>query len=212
MNKAATTVDQYIERFPTEIQTRLQALRKTIRQAAPEAEESISYGMPAYNYFGALVYFAGYKGHIGFYPVPTAMKEFENDLAPYAAAKGTAQFRHDKPIPFELVTRIVKFRMEENRQKTEKKKQARKCKNGHAYFKTSDCPTCPVCEAENKPTTGFLSTLSAPARRALESNGITSVKKLAALSEVQVLALHGVGPSSLPKLKKALQAEGLQFQ
>ena len=212
MKKASSEVDQYISAFPKEIQTRLQAIRKTIRQTAPEAEECISYGIVAYKLAGPLVYFAGHKAHIGFYPVPSGMKAFEKDLAPYAASKATAQFMHDQPIPHDLVARIVKFRLQENKEKAEKKKAARTCKNGHRYFKSSDCPTCPVCEAAKKPADGFLSGLSAPARRALEANGITSLKKLATLSEKEVLAFHGMGPGSIPTLKNALQAKGLQFQ
>lgn len=212
MQKVQTEVDQYIYTFPQEVQVRLQALRKTIRQAAPDAEESVSYGMPAYKLFGALVYFAGYKNHIGFYPVPSGMKAFEKDLAPYASSKATAQFPHDQPIPHDLISRIVKFRAQENREKAEKKKPARTCKNGHKYYKTSDCPTCPICEAEKKPQHGFLSELSAPARRALEAQGIKSLKQLARFNEQEILKLHGMGPGSLPKLRKALQTAGLGFK
>lgn len=86
------------------------------------------------------------------------------------------------------------------------------CKNGHHYTKSSDCPTCPVCEKNRKPTSGLLSLLSAPARRALENAGITSLKKLSAFGEEEILKLHGMGPSSLPKLKKALAEEGLSFR
>lgn len=188
MKNPHNEVDQYIAGFPKEVQTRLQTIRQTIRQAAPDAEECISYGIAAYKLFGALVYFAGYKAHIGFYPVPSGMKAFEKDLAPYAASKATAQFRHNQPIPHDLIAQIVKYRVQENREKAEKKKAGR------------------------QPKDSFLSTLSAPARRALEANGITTIKKLAKLSEGQVLAFHGMGPGSLPKLKKALQAEGLSFQ
>jgi predicted RecB family nuclease len=86
------------------------------------------------------------------------------------------------------------------------------CKNGHKYYKSSDCPTCPVCEAERKPETGFLSLLSAPARRALENNGIKTLRKLASHSEKEILAFHGMGPGSLPKLRNALKNAGLAFK
>lgn len=86
------------------------------------------------------------------------------------------------------------------------------CSKGHFFYKTSDCPTCPVCEKKNKPELGFLSALSAPARRALQNNGITTLKQLAKLSEKEVLQLHGIGPSSLPKLRKALSDEQLTFK
>jgi len=86
------------------------------------------------------------------------------------------------------------------------------CPKGHRYNKTSDCPTCPVCEADRKPKEGFLSHLSAPARRALENNGITSLEKLSEFSEKEILQLHGMGPSSIPKLRDALKTVGLNFK
>jgi hypothetical protein len=88
----------------------------------------------------------------------------------------------------------------------------RVCPNGHQYNKTSDCPTCPVCEAERKPKDGFLALLSAPARRALENKRITSLEKLSEFSEKEIVQLHGMGPSSIPKLRDALKAVGLSFK
>jgi DNA-directed RNA polymerase alpha subunit len=87
----------------------------------------------------------------------------------------------------------------------------RTCKNGHQYYKSSDCPTCPVCEAERKPDPGFLAKLSAPARRALEGAGINTLRKLSTKSKKEVLKLHGMGPASIPKLELALKSEGLSF-
>jgi DNA-directed RNA polymerase alpha subunit len=92
------------------------------------------------------------------------------------------------------------------------KKNFRICKKGHKYYKSSDCPTCPVCEQERKPTDGFLSRLSAPARRALEANGITTLEQLSQYSEKEILQFHGMGPASLPKLREALKEQGLTFQ
>jgi len=86
------------------------------------------------------------------------------------------------------------------------------CANGHQYTKTSDCPTCPICENERKPKDGFLSILSAPARRALENKGIKTLKQLSKFSEEEILNLHGMGPASIPKLRSALEAEGLTFK
>lgn len=86
------------------------------------------------------------------------------------------------------------------------------CPNGHTYYKSSDCPTCPVCEQKRKPKEGFLSLLSAPARRALEHEGITTVQQLSNFTEKEILKLHGMGPASLPKLRAALEAEGLSFK
>lgn len=86
------------------------------------------------------------------------------------------------------------------------------CEYGHTFFKTSDCPTCPVCEEQRKPSTGFLSKLGAPARRALEHKGITTLLELAKYSEKDILALHGMGSSSIPTLKQALEENGLSFK
>ena len=91
-------------------------------------------------------------------------------------------------------------------------KNMRICDKGHRYYKSSDCPTCPICENARKPESGFLSLLSAPARRALENKGITSLRILSTYSEEDVLKFHGMGPSSLPKLKSALKEEGLSFK
>lgn len=96
--------------------------------------------------------------------------------------------------------------------KTASQKNLKICKKGHSYYKSSDCPTCPKCEDEKKPQTGFLSLLSAPARRALENEGILTVKKLSKYSEKEILKLHGMGPGSIPKLKEALKLEGLNFR
>lgn len=91
-------------------------------------------------------------------------------------------------------------------------KNVRTCTKGHQYYKSSDCPTCPICEEERKPDSGFLSLLSAPARRALENNGIHSLQKLSTYSEKEILQFHGMGPSSIPKLRAALAENGLSFR
>jgi len=91
-------------------------------------------------------------------------------------------------------------------------KSLRICPKGHRYYKRSDCPTCPICEAERKSSAGFLSLLSAPAQRALEQGGITSLKRLSAFSEGEILALHGMGKHSIPFLRAALKKEGLSFR
>ncbi len=88
----------------------------------------------------------------------------------------------------------------------------RTCENGHKYYKSSDCPSCPVCEAQSKPGSGFLSLLSSPARNALVHEGITSVEKLAGYSEKEILSIHGIGPASLPALRKVLAGENRQFR
>ena len=109
------TIDEYIAGFPNDVQDILEKIRMTIRKAAPDAEETISYKMPTCNLNGHdLVYFAAYKKHIGFYPAPIGNPEFKEELAPYQAGKGTLQFPMGKPIPFGLIRKIVKFRVKEN--------------------------------------------------------------------------------------------------
>jgi hypothetical protein len=90
-------------------------------------------------------------------------------------------------------------------------KNLRTCPKGHTYYKSTDCPTCPVCEEERKPMSGFLSKLSAPARRALENKQITSLQQLSEFKETEILKLHGIGPTTIPKLRDALKKEGLSF-
>ncbi len=91
------------------------------------------------------------------------------------------------------------------------KKTMRTCQHGHQYYKSSDCPTCPVCEELRKPTDSFMSSLSAPARRALENNGINSLEKLAMHSEKEILEFHGMGPGSIPKFREMLATASLHF-
>jgi uncharacterized protein YdhG (YjbR/CyaY superfamily) len=115
------SVDEYIQTFPKDIQSLLEKIRMTIIKNAPEAVESISYGMPAYKTYGkALVYFAGYKKHIGFYATPTGHTEFSNELSNYKQGKGSVQFPVDHPIPYWLIEQIVLFRVKENEQKFSK--------------------------------------------------------------------------------------------
>jgi DNA-directed RNA polymerase alpha subunit len=95
---------------------------------------------------------------------------------------------------------------------TNRNKNQKVCSKGHAYYKSSDCPTCPICEKERKPESGFLALLSAPARRALENNEVTTLEKLSTYSEKEILQFHGMGPASLPKLRAALKEIGLSFK
>lgn len=105
-------IDEYISYFPEEVQKMLEQIRNTIKQTAPEAEETISYAMPAFRFHGkVLVYFASFKNHIGFYPLPQGIKAFEKDIAGYKTSKGAIQFPLNKPVPINLITKIVKFRM-----------------------------------------------------------------------------------------------------
>lgn len=110
-----TNVDEYISMFPNEVQKKLNGVRETIRKAAPEAEETINYQIPTYKLNGNLVHFAGFKKHIGFYPAPSGIEKFKDELSIFKGAKGSVQFPIDKPLPLDLIKRIVKFRVQENK-------------------------------------------------------------------------------------------------
>ena len=120
MKTQFNTIDEYIDAFPKDIQFILEKIRKTIRRAAPEAFEAISYQMPTFKLNGNLVHFAAYKNHIGFYPVPSGIEAFKGELAPYIAGKGTLRFPLDKPIPYHLIEKVVMFRVKENLAKKKK--------------------------------------------------------------------------------------------
>ena len=114
-------IDKYIAGFPEHTRELLEQLRTTIRKAAPGAEEIISYRMPAYRLHGILLYFAGHKNHIGFYPTSTGIEAFRKELSVFKGAKGSVQFPLDKPLPKELINKIVKFRVRENLEKARTK-------------------------------------------------------------------------------------------
>jgi uncharacterized protein YdhG (YjbR/CyaY superfamily) len=118
------TVDEYFSTFPESTVNILEQVRKTIKKAAPEAKEVISYNMPAFKMNGVLVYYAAYKGHIGFYPTSTPIEVFKNELTPYKYSKGAIQFPINQPMPFDLIGRIVKFRVQADMEKANKKKSA----------------------------------------------------------------------------------------
>lgn len=185
--KTSNSIDLFIAEFPKEMQALLQKVRETIRKAAPKAEESINYGIPTFKLEGNLVHFSGYKQHIGFYPGSSGIKAFEKELSIYKGAKGSVQFPLDKPIPYALITKITKFRVKENLEKAEAKKKP-------------------------KSKIDFFESLSAPARRALENNGITTLKKLSSFSEEAIMGFHGMGKSSIPILNTALKAGKLGFK
>ena len=116
-------VDEYLASFPKDTQKLLEQLRTTIKKAAPQAEEVISYQMPAYNFHGKLVYFAAYEKHIGLYPMPSAIENFKKELAGYNTSKGTVQFPLDKALPLSLIAKITAFRVKENLQAAEVKRK-----------------------------------------------------------------------------------------
>ena len=113
-NAGFHSIDEYIAMFPDDIQERLQTLRATIHDAAPDAEERISYQMPAFALNGNLVYFAAQKSHIGLYPTSSGIAAFEQELSGYESSKGAVRFPLSQPLPLDLITRIVKFRVAEN--------------------------------------------------------------------------------------------------
>jgi uncharacterized protein YdhG (YjbR/CyaY superfamily) len=111
---APRNINEYIAGFPPDVQEILEKIRMTIRKAAPEAEETIKYQMPTFTLKGNLVHFAAFKKHIGFYPVPTGIEQFKQELSVYEGGKGSVQFPLDQPIPYNLISRVVKFRVKEN--------------------------------------------------------------------------------------------------
>ena len=118
-----TSIDEYIATFPPEIQQKLEAIRATIKAAAPEAVEKISYQMPTFYLHGNLVHFAAFKQHIGFYPTPSGIEAFQDELSAYKGAKGSVQFPLDQPLPLDLVRRMIEYRVAENLQSAAAKKR-----------------------------------------------------------------------------------------
>lgn len=172
-------MDAYIAAFPGNIQRVLEQIRMAIKKATPGTEEVISYGMPAFKYKGSvIIYFAGYKNHIGLYATPSGHAAFAKELASYKQGKGSVQFPMDKPVPLNLISRIVKFKVKQR-------------------------------EQEHK---DFLPGLSAPARRALQNNNIKTLKELAKHIEAEILELHGIGKTAIPKLQDILKEKGLTFK
>lgn len=120
------SIDEYILNFTPEVQAILEKLRKVIKESAPGAVEKMSYQMPTFALHGNLVHFAAYKNHIGFYPTPSGIDAFKDELSEYKGAKGSVQFPIDKPMPYELISKIVKFRVAENTKRAEDKKKQKK--------------------------------------------------------------------------------------
>ena len=115
-------IDKFISAFPEDVQEILNKVRETIREAAPDAEETINYGIPTFTLNGNLVHFSAFKTHIGFYPTPSGVEKFKKELSRYEGAKGSVKFPLDKPIPYALISKIVEFRVKENLAKAKKKK------------------------------------------------------------------------------------------
>jgi uncharacterized protein YdhG (YjbR/CyaY superfamily) len=172
-------IDAYIAAFPEDVQKILEKVHLTVIKAAPVAEGTISYGMPAFRYKDrVIIYFAGHKNHIGFYATPTGHAAFAKELSKYKQGRGSVQFPQDKPMPLDLIARMVKFRVRQQDQKE----------------------------------IDFLPRLSAPARRALQNNGIKTLKDLAKYTEAEILQFHGIGKTAIPVLQKALKQKGFNFR
>ena len=123
MARQFKTMDEYINAFPEDVQHILNELRQTIKDVAPEAEETINYQIPTFTLNGNLVHFAAFENHIGFYPTPSGMEAFKKELSEYKGAKGSVQFPITEPLPLPLIRRIVKFRVKENLERKQKKKK-----------------------------------------------------------------------------------------
>jgi len=116
-------IDEYMAGFSKDVRAILERIRTTVRKAAPDAKEMINYGIPTFTLNGNLVHFAAFKSHIGFYPTPSGIEKFKKELSKYESAKGSVKFPLDKPIPYTLITKIVRFRVKENLEKAKSKKK-----------------------------------------------------------------------------------------
>lgn len=129
--KQFKTMDEYIDTFPDDVKRILSELRQTIKEVAPDAEETINYQIPTFTLNGNLVHFAAFENHIGFYPTPSGMEAFKEELSRYKGAKGSVQFPIDEPLPLPLIRRIVEYRVKENLERKQKKKSSgRKSQKG----------------------------------------------------------------------------------
>lgn len=138
---SAKTISSYVSSFPKNVSFRLNEINKTVKKLAPEAEEKISYGMPAYKYKGkVLLYFAAHKNHIGLYPYPSTIAAFKKISKKYKTAKGSIQFQNNEKFPLALIKKIIKFRVKDVLSKTPKV-----CSRGHKFIKSKDFPVCPKC-------------------------------------------------------------------
>jgi uncharacterized protein YdhG (YjbR/CyaY superfamily) len=184
-------IDAYIARHPQDVRERLQQIRSTIRSAAPGAEEAIRYGMPTFVQEGTLVHFAAFSNHIGLYAFPTGIEAIRTIFEGYSMGKGSIQLPLNAPLPLDLIAEAVRWRVKANKEKARFKKEKKRGDGAAA---------------------DFMAGISAPACRALTGAGITTLKKLSGWSEKELLRLHGFGKASLPFLRKALAAAGMQLK
>jgi uncharacterized protein YdhG (YjbR/CyaY superfamily) len=130
--KQFKTMDEYIDMFPQDVRRILNELRQSIKEVAPEAEETIKYQIPTFTLNGNLVHFAAFENHIGFYPTPSGMEAFKNELSVYKGAKGSVQFPINEPLPLPLIRRIVEYRVKENLERKQKKSTGKKSQKGES--------------------------------------------------------------------------------
>jgi uncharacterized protein YdhG (YjbR/CyaY superfamily) len=181
--KSFTTIKQYIASFPKELRPVLQSVHEIIAKSIPNVEETISYGMPTFKLNGHnLVHFAAYKTHIGFYPAPSGISAFKKELSGYSTSKGCVRFPIGKPLPLNIVAKIVTFRVKEDMNHVRKEDES------------------------------IFGKISAPALRALAHVKINTLKDLSKWTEKELLQLHGIGPSTIPTLKEVLRTKKLSFK
>ena len=195
------TIDDYIAGAPEDVQPILQQIRQTIREAAPGAEELLSYQMLAFRQNGMLVYIGAFKKHIGLYPPVVGDEQLVAEASIYAGPKGNLRFPLGQPIPLDLISRIVKFRVTENLARIDakpKKKYAQKTRS------TAN-------QQINQPADEWPKGVGKPAQRALVAAGYLQLADLTSVTEAELLQLHGMGPKTVTLLSKALLSMSLSF-
>ncbi len=212
-------ITAHFQQFSSKQKHTLQALRQLFLSLLPEyADETISYGMPAFKFDKKALWYAGWKKHYSVYFIPQIMAQYKKKLKTFKTTKSAINIPWETAIPEKLLTQMTNtlitqagfYKKAANITKPSKATK-KTCAQGHQFTKSSDCPTCPICEKSKTPK-GFLHLLSAPARRALENHNITTLTTLAKHAEQDLLALHGFGPASLPALRTALKTAGLSFK
>jgi uncharacterized protein YdhG (YjbR/CyaY superfamily) len=209
--RSTSVIDDYIASFPISTQKLLKQIRDTVAKAAPNASESIKYAMPTFEYFGNLVHFAAYKNHIGFYPSPSGLMAFQQEINAYPNSKGAVKFPLGKPLPLSLISKIVKFRLLENENKA-KQKQKKSNKKNHLLYQDDHSDAAAIINKKSTSKEKFMQVLPTSAQRALRNKKIISLQILANYTEQEVLLLNGVSQTSMFKLKAALSEVQLSFK
>jgi uncharacterized protein YdhG (YjbR/CyaY superfamily) len=181
------TQSEYINSFPLPVRVMLNEMRRVILEEAPSAEQSISYGMAAFKIKRPLVYIAGFKNHVSFFPTSSGVEAFRSQLAKYKTSKGTIQFQIGEKLPLSLLRRIVRFRLKETQNK---------------MGRASSCDKKALAEFDYSSLDDELRTLSKPAQRALLNAGLFKKRTALAKSDEYLLSLHGFGPNALRALRE----------